>query len=95
VDAHIRLASAQALGGTRILRRGYNFVDGSDGQGHLDAGLFFLAFMRDPHAQFVPMQSALARTDRMMEYVEHTSSAVFAIPPGLGDGAYWGESLLA
>jgi deferrochelatase/peroxidase EfeB len=94
VDAHVRLASAQAMGGTRILRRGYNFVDGSDGQGHLNAGLFFLAFMRDPHDQFVPMQSALAKNDRMLEYIEHTSSAVFAVPPGLADGAYWGQPLL-
>ena len=62
-DAHIRLASAQALGGVQILRRGYNFVDGSDGQGHLNAGLFFLAYMRDPQTQFVPMQRALADSD--------------------------------
>jgi len=93
-DAHIRLASAQELGGVQILRRGYNFVDGSDGQGHLDAGLFFLAFMRDPHRQFVPMQRALAQRDVMMEYVEHTSSAVFACPRGLASGQYWGQPLL-
>jgi deferrochelatase/peroxidase EfeB len=93
-DAHIRLASAEALNGVRILRRGYNFVDGSDGQGHLNAGLFFIAFMRDPHAQFVPMQHALANADKMMEYVEHTSSAVFACPPGLADGQYWAQPLL-
>ena len=37
-----RLASADALNGVRILRRGYNFVDGSDGEGHLNAGLFFI-----------------------------------------------------
>ena len=80
--AHIRLASAESLGGVRILRRGYNFVDGSDGQGHLNAGLFFIAFMRDPHAQFVPMQRALANKDDMMEYIEHTGSAVFACPAG-------------
>ena len=93
-DAHIRLASGQNLGGVRILRRGYNFVDGSDGQGHLNAGLFFLAYMRDPQKQFVPMQRALAGKDRLMEYIEHTGSAVFAIPTGLGEGAYWGQSLL-
>jgi deferrochelatase/peroxidase EfeB len=93
-DAHIRLASAEALGGVRILRRGYNFVDGSDGQGHLDAGLFFVAFMRDPHAQFVPMQRALAGSDVLMEYIEHTGSAVFACPRGLGEGEYWGQSLM-
>ncbi|MDN5930309.1 MAG: iron uptake transporter deferrochelatase/peroxidase subunit [Pseudonocardia sp.] len=93
-NAHIRLASAQALGGAKILRRGYNFVDGSDGQGHLDAGLFFVAFMRDPQAQFVPMQRALANSDVMMEYIEHTGSAVFACPAGVGEGGYWGQSLL-
>jgi deferrochelatase/peroxidase EfeB len=92
--AHIRLASAEALNGVRILRRGYNFVDGSDGQGHLNAGLFFLAFMRDPHAQFVPMQRALANNDVMMEYIEHTGSAVFACPPGVADGQYWAQPLL-
>lgn len=95
VNAHIRLASAQALGGAKILRRGYNFVDGSDGQGHLDAGLFFVAFMRDPQAQFVPMQRALADSDVLMEYIEHTGSAVFACPAGLDEGGYWGESLFA
>ena len=72
----------QNLGGVRILRRGYNFVDGSDGLGHLDAGLFFLAYMRDPQTHFVPMQRALAGKDGLMEYIEHTGSAVFAIPPG-------------
>jgi deferrochelatase/peroxidase EfeB len=92
--AHIRLASAESLGGVKILRRGYNFVDGSDGAGHLNAGLFFIAFMRDPHRQFVPMQRALANRDEMMEYLEHTGSAVFACPPGLAEGAYWGQSLL-
>ncbi len=93
-SAHVRLASAQALGGVQILRRGYNFVDGSDGQGHLDAGLFFLAYMRDPQKQFVPMQRALAQKDGLMEYIEHTGSAVFAIPAGLADGTFWAQKLL-
>ncbi|MHA6796696.1 iron uptake transporter deferrochelatase/peroxidase subunit [Pseudonocardia bannensis] len=92
-EAHIRLASAESLGGVKILRRGYNFVDGTDGQGHLDAGLFFIAFVRDPATQFVPMQRALSTKDVMMEYLEHTGSAVFACPPGLGPGSYWGQAL--
>jgi deferrochelatase/peroxidase EfeB len=50
--------------------------------------------MRDPHAQFVPMQRALANEDVMMEYIEHTGSAVFACPPGLAEGQYWGQPLL-
>jgi deferrochelatase/peroxidase EfeB len=93
-EAHIRLASADSLGGVKILRRGYNFVDGSDGVGHLDAGLFFICFVRDPHKQFVPMQRALAEKDKMMEYLEHSGSALFACPPGIRPGGYWGETLL-
>ena len=95
VDAHIRLASADALGGVRILRRGFNFVDGTDDRGHLNAGLFFVAFVRDPRTQYVPMQRALSNNDAMAEYLEHTGSAVFAVPPGLGEGETWGSRLLA
>ncbi len=96
VDAHVRLASAEELGGIEILRRGYNFTDGSDGFGHLDAGLFFLAFVRNPLTHFVPMQSQLAKLDALNEYITHTGSAVFACPPGLRDSdpsAYWGSVL--
>lgn len=92
-NAHIRLASADSLAGARILRRGYNFTDGSDGLGHLDAGLFFICFNRDSREQFVPMQRALATRDGMMEYLEHTGSAIFACPPGVDANGYWGERL--
>ncbi|WP_349270907.1 peroxidase [Mycolicibacterium parafortuitum] len=94
--AHVRLASPENLGGIEILRRGYNFTDGSDGFGHLDAGLFFIAFVRNPVTQFVPMQNAISRNDAMNEYVTPTSSAVFACPPGLSEGdtsSFWGSSL--
>jgi deferrochelatase/peroxidase EfeB len=92
--SHIRLAAAESLNGIKILRRGFNFVDGADGLGHLNAGLFFICFIRNPGTQFVPMQRALSRADTMMEYVQHTSSAVFACPPGLGAGEFWGQRLL-
>ncbi|KAA9166154.1 deferrochelatase/peroxidase EfeB [Amycolatopsis acidicola] len=94
-DAHIRLASHQTRNGVRILRRGYNFVDGSDGVGHLEAGLFFLAFNRDTRTQYIPMQQALSAKDAMMEYVQHTGSAHFAIPPGVGPDSSWGDGLFA
>ena len=76
-----------------MLRRGYNFTDGSDGLGHLDAGLFFIAFCRDAHRQFVPMQRALAKTDLLNEYIEHNGSALFLVPRGLADGQGWGAQL--
>lgn len=92
-DAHVRLASAEELGGIEILRRGYNFTDGSDGFGHLDAGLFFIAYCRNPLTQFVPMQNNLARNDALNEYIQHVGSAVFACPGGLGSQDYWGSAL--
>lgn len=94
VAAHVRLAHADNLDGVRILRRGYNFTDGTDGVGHLDAGLFFVAFCRDAHRQFVPMQRALARADLLNEYIEHTGSALFVVPPGLAPEEDWGTQLL-
>lgn len=96
VDAHVRLASAEHLGGIEILRRGYNFTDGSDGFGHLDAGLFFIAFVRSPEKQFIPMQRELSRKDALNEYITHTGTAIFACPAGLRDGdtsGYWGSTL--
>ena len=37
-DSHVALAHPSAHGGARMLRRGYSYVDGADGLGHLDAG---------------------------------------------------------
>jgi deferrochelatase/peroxidase EfeB len=94
-EAHVRLAHPSMNHGARMLRRGYNFVDGSDGLGRLDAGLFFLAYQRDPHKQFVPVQANLARGDVLNEYVRHVGSAVFACPPGVRPGGWWGQALFA
>ncbi|MGC9666817.1 iron uptake transporter deferrochelatase/peroxidase subunit [Planosporangium sp. 12N6] len=94
-DSHVRLAHPDTNGGARLLRRGYNFVDGSDGLGRLGAGLFFMAYQRDPRRQFVPIQTRLARHDTMNEYLRHVSSGVFACPPGVRTpDDFWGRSLL-
>ena len=85
-DAHIRLVHPDQHDGARMLRRGYNFVDGSDSIGGLNAGLFFIAFVRDPRTHFIPMQTAMASQDALMEYLKVTGSALFAVPPGIGAG---------
>ena len=94
-EAHIRLAHPQFNKGAELLRRGYNFVDGSDGLGRLDAGLFFLAYQRDPRKQFIPIQNQLARSDVMNEYIRHVGSGIFACPGGVTAGSYWGEKLFS
>ena len=94
-DAHVRVVHPHQHGGVRMLRRGYNFVDGSDDLGGLDAGLFFLAYVRDPRTHFVPVQMAMSTQDALTEYLRVTGSALFAIPPGIGAGEHVGEALFA
>jgi deferrochelatase/peroxidase EfeB len=93
-DAHVRLSHPSVNGGARLLRRGYNFVDGNDALGRLDAGLFFLSFQRDP-AQFIAVQRSLAGHDALNEYIRHVGSAIFAVPPGAREGRSIGDSLFA
>ena len=94
-DAHVRMVHPSHNGGAKMLRRGYNFVDGSDGLGRLDAGLFFLAYVRDPRTHFIPIQMKLGLGDGLSEYIQHTGSGLFAIPPGIAQGEYVGEALFA
>lgn len=95
--AHIRLAAPENNGGIRILRRGYSYTDGVDPDtGLLDAGLFFICFQKNPQRQFVALQTQLGRRDALNEYIRHTSSALFACPPGLQSaGDWWGKSLFS
>ena len=94
--SHIMLGNPRTAGSEaeRILRRGYSFDDGLLPDGKLDAGLFFAAFQRDPRRQFVPIQHRLAEHDLLGEYLIHTGSAIFAVPPGCRAGGYVGDTLL-
>ena len=95
LNAHVRLASAQENEGIRILRRGFSFTDGVDQSlGELEAGLFFIAFQRDPEKQFVALQRKLGVHDALNEYIQHVGSSVFAVPRGIKPGEYVGQELL-
>ena len=77
-----------------MLRRGYNFVDGNDDLGRLNAGLFFIAFVKDP-ARFAEVHKNMSQDDMFSEYLKTTASSVFIVPPGVGDEhGYVGQSLL-
>ncbi|WP_067472554.1 Dyp-type peroxidase [Nocardia amamiensis] len=56
------------------------------GHNQLDAGLLFAAYMNNPPNQFIRAQRALAATDRLNGLIQHTGSAIFAIPPGAAPG---------
>lgn len=93
VDSHVAMAHPSNNGGVQMLRRGYNYTDGSDQYGRIDAGLFFIAYVRNPAKQYIPMQTRMARSDAMAEYLQHRGSALFAVPPGAGQGKFVGQAL--
>ncbi len=68
----------------KLLRRGYNYTDGQDPDtGKLAAGLFFIAFQRDPQAQFKVIQTRLGKSDLLNEYIAHIGGGLWACPPGV------------
>jgi len=85
-DAHIAVVSPEQNQGRRMLRRGYNYTDGSDSLGLLQTGLFFIAFVRDPRTNFYPILDRMTKSDALQEYLKHEASALFAIPPGIEKG---------
>ena len=85
-DAHIAVVSPEQNQGRRMLRRGYNYTDGSDSLGQLQTGLFFIAFVRDPRTNFYPILDRMTKSDALQEYLKHEASALFAIPPGIEKG---------
>lgn len=94
MTSHVRMAHPDFNDGVRLLRRGYNYVDGSDGLGQLSAGLFFICFQADP-AQFITVQRNLAGqlNDALNEYIVHVGSGVWACPPGVDATGFWGDTL--
>lgn len=77
----------------RFLRRPYSYDD-TAGALAPDTGLVFVTFQRDVGQQFVPIQQRLAEADLLNVWTVPTSSAVFAILPGVEQGAQLGDSVL-
>jgi deferrochelatase/peroxidase EfeB len=102
-SAHVRLAAAATNGGAKILRRVYSYNDGVDftterwppwRQGiEYDAGLFFVAYQRDPRTGFIRIFDQLARFDMLNQFVTHTGGGLFACPGGAREGEFIGRGL--
>ena len=90
--AHIALAAHENNNGVRILRRSYNYTDGINQYGQLDAGLLFIAYMNNPN-HFIQLQTKLGSSDLLNEYISHVGSGIFAVPPAPRKGHYLGEQL--
>ena len=79
--------------GTQILRRSYSYSSGIDAKtGQFDAGLLFISFQKSPE-QFITIQNALGRVDKMNEYITHIGSGLFACFGGVKPGEYLGQAL--
>ena len=91
--SHVARAHPDHNGGIRMLRRGYNYVDGNTVLGRLDAGLFFLGYVRSPD-RFITVQRSVA-TDLMMEYLLTIGSGIWAIPPAPSEGSFVGAALFS
>jgi deferrochelatase/peroxidase EfeB len=87
-NAHMRLAAPAANEGAAMLRRGFSYVDGDE------RGLLFLAWQADPRHGFIPVQRRLVAADALGRFIRHETSALFAVPGGVGRDGYLGQSLL-
>ncbi len=102
-SAHIRLASAAANDGARILRRSYSYNAGISfvtdrwppwRQGRVyDAGLLFVCYQRDPRTGFIKIFDGLSKFDMLNQFVTHTGGGLFACPGGVAKGEFIGERL--
>jgi deferrochelatase/peroxidase EfeB len=90
--SHIALAAHENNGGVKIHRRSYNYTEGIDDVGQIDAGLLFVAFVNDPE-NFIKLQTKLGSSDRLNEYIKHIGSGLFAVPRGPKTGSYIGAEL--
>jgi deferrochelatase/peroxidase EfeB len=90
--SHIALAAHENNGGIKIHRRPYNYTEGIDDVGQIDAGLLFVAFMNDP-AHFIQIQTKLGSVDKLNEYITHIGSALFAVPAAPKTGSFIGAEL--
>jgi deferrochelatase/peroxidase EfeB len=102
-NAHVRLAAGATNNGAQILRRPYSYNDGVNftaerwppwRQGmEYDAGLFFVAYQRDPRTGFILIYDKMAKLDMMNQFVTHVGGGLFACPRGPAKGEFIGEQL--
>jgi deferrochelatase/peroxidase EfeB len=92
--SHVGLAARENNDGVMIRRRSYNYTDGLEANGQLNAGLLFISYQKDPQ-NFIRLQNRLGANDLLNEYIRHIGSAIFAVPPAPAEGHYIAQSLFS
>ncbi|WP_089138406.1 iron uptake transporter deferrochelatase/peroxidase subunit [Vibrio rumoiensis] len=91
IDSHVHLAHST---GQQLLRRSFSYVEGINTRtSQYDSGLLFVSFQKSPQ-QFIDIQNAFGKIDKMNEYITHIGSGLFACFGGVKEGEYLGQSLL-
>ena len=58
-----------------------------------DAGLFFVAYQRDPRTGFIKIYDNMSKLDVLNQFTTHTGGGLFACPAGVREGEFIGERL--
>lgn len=94
-DSHLAIAHSSNFKGNQMLRRGFNYQNGFDSVGHIDAGLMFVAFQQSVAENFTPVLQALGRSDALNEYISHIGTGIYAVPPGVSSSGFIGDGLFS
>jgi deferrochelatase/peroxidase EfeB len=97
LEAHIRLANPREPKtiDQRILRRAWNYSEGFDADGQLNAGLLFVAYNQDIGRQFVAVQERL-NEEPMVDYITPEGGGYFFAPAAARNPGDWvGSGLFA
>ncbi len=96
-ESHIARANPRTSGSEEnlMLRNGFNYADGLDGNDQMDQGLVFLSYQRSLEKGFITVQRRLDG-EALEEYIRPLGGGFFFVLPGPGQGSDpLGASLLA